>query len=244
MDKRLLIGVSLCTVVLFVLASFGNVVGYQSVQLSKSSNIPPWPTEGIVGENYTFCIQLPEDPDQEQYWIFWDWGDGTTSSWLGPYSSGEIPCTSHSWIMSGQYIIRLKLKDSEGNQTEWITWMIHIYEVTTCEIRAASIYFGKLWFDILNAGQDDAVRLNWSIEIEVIISPPSITWEWNGTIQNLGIGQSERISTNRFLISFGFREITIRITGFNVETVIQTARGLFLGPIIIFVRPLATTNQT
>ncbi|MFA5102268.1 MAG: hypothetical protein WC525_03875 [Candidatus Thermoplasmatota archaeon] len=244
MRKKPLIVISICAVVLLLVSSLSNVVGCQSVRSSRPSNLPPWPSEGIVGENYTFCIQIPEDPDQEQFWVFWDWGDGTTSSWLGPFNSGEITCASHAWVMSGQYLIRLKLKDSEGNQTEWITWMIHIYGITTCEIRAASVYFGKLWFDIKNTGEDDAVRLNWSIEIEVIISPPSMPWVWNGTLQQLGISQSERISTNRFLISFGFRRITITITAFNIEIVTRITRGLFLGPIIILIHPLTTTNQT
>lgn len=243
MDKKHLIVVRICTVVLLLMGLLNNGVGYQSVQSSKPLNLPPWPTEGIVDENYTFCIQIPEDPEEDQFLVFWDWGDGSTSGWLGPFSSGEITCASHAWNTSGQYIIQYKLKDSEGNETVWVTWIIRIYGITTCEIRAASVYFGKLWFDIQNTGEADAVRLNWSIVIEVIISPPSISWAWNGTVQYLGIGHSERISTNRFLVSFGFRMITIAITAYNMETVTRITRGLFLGPIMIFPQPYSALLQ-
>jgi len=233
MDRNPLIGVSIIAVVLLVLGSLTNVVGYQTVQSSRLLDPPPWPSEGIVGVNYSFCIQIPENPQGSQFWVLWDWGDGTNSSWLGPYNSGEIACASHAWYVIGVYGIKNKLKDSYGHETWSDTRIITIYGMTKFEMNYTSLYFGKLWFDIKNTGYDDAIRTNWSIAIDFILYPPSKPSYWNGTIQNLGIGQSERISTNGFIMSFGIRKITIKVNAFNAEEVTKIGRGLFLGPIII-----------
>lgn len=240
MEKTPLIEISICAVILLSLSPLNTAAGYQTVHPSPVFDLPPWPTEGLVGVNYTFCFQIPEDPEADQFMIIWDWADGSSSGWVGPYASGEVTCASHAWQTSGQYLLKITLRDSEGNEGEEFTWMITIHEITTCEITSAAVYFGRVWFVIKNTGNADAVRLNWSIEIEVIISPPSIPWFWNGTSPDLAVGFSERISTNRFLISLGFRMITITITAFNVETVIKTTKGLFLGPLIILTHSTST----
>lgn len=243
MGKVLFNRVCLCVVILLIPCLLNTTVGNQIEYSSQRFDPPPWPTEGLVGVTYMFCLQIPEDPEGDQFFIFWDWGDGITTGWLGPYASGEITCASHAWDTRGLYTIQVTLKDTEGNETTWVPWMIRIYEITTCDIHSAQVSFGNIWFDITNTGEDDAYRLNWSIDIQVIISPPRIPWFWNGTIPNLEAGHTERIYTNRFLMSFGLRAITITITGFNVETLTKIYRGFFLGPIIILNQPLKPLEE-
>jgi phage terminase large subunit-like protein len=48
-----------------------------------------------------------------------DWGDGTSSGWLGPYDSGQYIEKKHIWEGKGSWIIRLKAKDMSGTQSEW-----------------------------------------------------------------------------------------------------------------------------
>ncbi|UCF13428.1 MAG: PKD domain-containing protein [Thermoplasmatales archaeon] len=72
------------------------------------------PTKGKVGVEHTYCIINATDPDGDELWVFWDWGDGTNSSWLGPYISGEDICASHTWDEKGDYIIQVKLRDEYG----------------------------------------------------------------------------------------------------------------------------------
>jgi outer membrane protein assembly factor BamB len=89
-----------------------------------SSNQPPtmWnltgPMNGRPGVNYTFCIHVT-DPEGDNVFCMWDWGDGTNSDWLGPYSSGDEICAMHAWSNEGIYSIRVKLKDEFGNESEW-----------------------------------------------------------------------------------------------------------------------------
>ena len=59
------------------------------------------------------------DPDGDQLYYLWDWGDNTTSDWLGPYNSGEEIIASHSWSDEGVYEIKVKAKDANGAESEW-----------------------------------------------------------------------------------------------------------------------------
>jgi len=59
---------------------------------------------------------LSEDPENDNIYYKYDWGDGQESDWLGSYASG-VPClTSHSYSISGgkTYIITVKAKDEHG----------------------------------------------------------------------------------------------------------------------------------
>jgi outer membrane protein assembly factor BamB len=76
------------------------------------------PLYGRPGVNYTFCI-AGTDPEADNIFYLWDWGDGTTSGWLGPYPSGAEMCATHAWSDEGIFAIRVKLKDAYGAEGEW-----------------------------------------------------------------------------------------------------------------------------
>lgn len=78
-------------------------------------------TNGKTGKTYTFCTDTAVDPDGDDIYVYWHWGDGSNSGWLGPYSSGEQICADHSWSEDGTYIIKAKLKDDYGAESDWGT---------------------------------------------------------------------------------------------------------------------------
>ncbi len=71
------------------------------------------PIAGEPGVEYTYCIEAA-DPDEDDLYVLWDWDDGGTTDWLGPYTSGELICASHIWDVEGSYIIQVKVKDVFG----------------------------------------------------------------------------------------------------------------------------------
>lgn len=71
------------------------------------------PSWGLINIYYTFCIRVT-DPDGDNLYCKWDWGDGNESGWLGLYASGVTICTSHAWSKRGTYNIQVKLKDDNG----------------------------------------------------------------------------------------------------------------------------------
>jgi len=82
---------------------------------------PSGPTNGTAGVEYTYTTST-NDPDGDQLYYVWDWGGGSpgTYSWgVGPYNSGEIAYTSHTWGNQGSYNIRVKAIDEYGAQSVW-----------------------------------------------------------------------------------------------------------------------------
>ena len=62
---------------------------------------------------------LAIDPEEDLIYFLWDWGDGTTSDWEGPYESQETATASHSWSDQEDYQIKVKAKDEYGTESEW-----------------------------------------------------------------------------------------------------------------------------
>ncbi|KYK27468.1 hypothetical protein AYK20_02640 [Thermoplasmatales archaeon SG8-52-1] len=59
------------------------------------------------------------DPEGEDVYYKFNWGDGTYSEWVGPYSSGETGEASHSWADYGEFEVKAIAKDINDIQSEW-----------------------------------------------------------------------------------------------------------------------------
>lgn len=73
---------------------------------------------GNTNEEYTYST-TSYDPDNDDLWYRWDWGDGSYSDWIGPYSSGETCEINHSWKKRGDYEIRVQSKDEYDLKSSW-----------------------------------------------------------------------------------------------------------------------------
>jgi hypothetical protein len=82
---------------------------------------PSKPYGPIIGKSFELCKynSTASDPDDDQIYYLFDWGDYTTSGWIGPYNSGEEAEASHRWIFQGSYTIKVKVKDIFGVESEW-----------------------------------------------------------------------------------------------------------------------------
>jgi len=76
------------------------------------------PNTGKINTEYTYTATTT-DPDGDQVYYWFDWGDGTSSGWLGPYNSGENVTASHKWEKKGEYAIKVRAKDIHGAISEW-----------------------------------------------------------------------------------------------------------------------------
>jgi len=79
---------------------------------------PSGPTSGSRNKRYTYSTSTI-DPDGNQVYYFWDWGDGTNSGWLGPYNSGATATASHKWTSRGTFLVKVKAKDVYGAESSW-----------------------------------------------------------------------------------------------------------------------------
>jgi len=72
---------------------------------------------GTAGVEYTYTT-CTTDPNDDQIYYKWDWGDGNLSDWIGPYNSGEEISMVHSWN-KGSYTISVKAMDVYGAESPW-----------------------------------------------------------------------------------------------------------------------------
>jgi len=79
---------------------------------------PMGPVNGAVGTSYTYS-SFTSDPDGDDIYYLFDWGDGTDSGWIGPYNTGDTGSTSHKWTSRGTYKIKVKAKDTYNAESVW-----------------------------------------------------------------------------------------------------------------------------
>ncbi len=79
---------------------------------------PDGPTSGRPGVEYTYTTSTTDSNGDNIYYWF-DWGDGTNSGWIGPYSSGDTCTASHEWKKKGSYQVRVKSKDIYDCESPW-----------------------------------------------------------------------------------------------------------------------------
>jgi len=119
----------------------------ESLVVTITDNTPPnipevtGPAEGKPGKPYLFNMVTSDAQDQNIYY-FIDWGDNTTTDWLGPYVSGTEIHITHTWTTEGTYSVKVKAKDIMDSESDWGTLSI----VMPVEYRFSfSIFLQHLW---------------------------------------------------------------------------------------------------
>ena len=84
----------------------------------EKPSIPLGPKFGRSDISYTFGA-VANDPNGDRIWYLWDWDDGTNTSWIGPFNSGQ-PCNvSHNWNQKGSFQVKVKVRDEMGEESVW-----------------------------------------------------------------------------------------------------------------------------
>ncbi|OYT28211.1 hypothetical protein B6U98_05350, partial [Thermoplasmatales archaeon ex4572_165] len=79
---------------------------------------PSGPTSGRTGVSYSFSSSTIDSNGEPVFYMF-DWDDGSTNEWVGPYDSGQTITLSHVWDEKGSYAIKVKAKDIYGGESFW-----------------------------------------------------------------------------------------------------------------------------
>jgi len=114
-----------------LIGAFGDdsAKGSAYVFTSETENQPPTPptidgpASGKAKQSYNYTFNTT-DPNNDDVYYYIEWGDNTTSGWLGPYASGAAIIQAHTWAKKGTYIIKAKAKDIFGNESGWGTLSI------------------------------------------------------------------------------------------------------------------------
>jgi len=86
---------------------------------------PSGPTPIKVDEEHTYTSSAT-DPDGNQVYLKFDWGDGDDSGWLGPKTSGSVFSAPHRWDEQGGYDIRCIAKDYPYEEESKWSYPLHI----------------------------------------------------------------------------------------------------------------------
>jgi outer membrane protein assembly factor BamB len=97
--------------------------GYIRAFGSINPNAPTAPTitgqtNGKIKKTYTYTFTSTSPLGHNIYYLV-DWGDGTTTDWLGPYNSGTTLTLNHSWQTKGTYLIQARAKDTDNLWGPW-----------------------------------------------------------------------------------------------------------------------------
>ena len=100
------------------LATLCSLADFTQINAPNKPLRPSGQISGQIGETYEYTTSTI-DPNDEPVWYMWQWGEGSTSEWIGPFASGEMANASHTWTRKNVYDIRVKAKDASGEQSTW-----------------------------------------------------------------------------------------------------------------------------
>ncbi len=82
---------------------------------------PPAPIgpDPILRDTTGEYVVLGTDPENDQLFYRWDWGDGDTSIWSDRIDDGIVCTLTHSWAANGDYDVRVQIKDPFKETTDW-----------------------------------------------------------------------------------------------------------------------------
>jgi hypothetical protein len=112
-----------------IIKAFGDLSDKIDIEL-KSTNYEPitgapnkptkpkGPSSGTPGNTYNYTSYSIDNEGDDILYKF-DWGDGVTTDWFGPYPSGQEISASHIWNSRGNYNIRVRAKDIYDHESKW-----------------------------------------------------------------------------------------------------------------------------
>lgn len=111
---------------------------------NKPPNTPTISGPNRVRKGVTYLYNAgATDADGDQLYYFFNWGDGTTSGWFGPYNTSTIIHTVHTWNETGTVIVKVKAKDIWGAESDWGTLPVRIFSLYDMP----TLPFFKLFFE-------------------------------------------------------------------------------------------------
>ena len=196
---------------------------------SFAPNTPPapiGPENGRVGIQYTYNASTT-DPDGDELFYYFDWGDGSNSGWIGPFDSGSTAHATHVWDEEGNYEVKVRAKDRANHITDYsdsLSVQIDPPEFVITPQSGTSF----LKVSIMNNCEETLPEVDWNIHVTGGILK-LIDVQTNGVITSMEPGEEKVVQTNRTI--FGLGRLNLEMT---IDTTLFEAQGFIFGPIIIF----------
>ncbi|MGF3555219.1 MAG: PKD domain-containing protein, partial [Thermoplasmatota archaeon] len=99
-------------------------------------------TSGKPKVEYTYKLKT-SDPNNDDVFYFVNWGDGSSTDWIGPFASGEEISVNHSFSKKGKYTISVRAKDEYNLTSNWATIEVNIPRTRSHENFLIKILFER-----------------------------------------------------------------------------------------------------
>ena len=215
-----------------------NLLGDPSVKIWSDSpnpdlppatpNTPSGPTVGVTYVSDAYTVTVPADPEGQQVFMLWDFGNGNQSNFLGPYNAGDQAQVSYDWQDPGTYNLRVLAMDVNGSKSGWSDpLVVTINAKPRLNITAVNGGVG-IHVTVKNVVNQTLTNIGWSVnpKAKLIL----ICTGMGGVISSLAGGQEATVKTGSL---FGFGKLTVDIT---VGDVTAQASGFLLGPFVFGVK--------
>ncbi|MEM4257904.1 MAG: hypothetical protein QXL17_01970 [Candidatus Thermoplasmatota archaeon] len=203
------------------------ITNNEMINPPETPSAPTGPTQGYSNIEYTYTA-VTTDPNNDKILYKFDWGDGTSSDWIGPKTSGEPITAKHTWTADGAYQVKVKAKDVGGGgyETSWSAPLSVQIQPAQFNIVVAG---GKsiVTATITNAGASTLPSVEWRISVKGGIFG-RIDIVSTGTLINLAPNTPTEVSTDKTL--FGVGKLAITVTA---DTTVKEFNGFIFGPFII-----------
>ncbi len=81
-------------------------------------SLPDGPSNFPTIEEHSYS-STAVDPDGDDVYYRWAFGDGDSTEWLGPYTSGATCTVSHTWAVAGSYDVTVSARDKFDAISDW-----------------------------------------------------------------------------------------------------------------------------
>ena len=207
---------------------FGDLFAFSNVENNSPPDKPDInaPSSSRVREeqNYTFIVN---DANDDEVYLWVDWGDGTNTSWIGPYNSGEEIILQHTWNLRGSYIISAKAKDMHDVEGEWQSLEVRMPKQNQINNNITIEIIGIIGvtIEIHNNGNDIIPLINHTITVD---SPfLFLGYSVSSNYSELMPGTSLSVWTG--VIGFGVLSVIV-----SIDDLIKSRDGYIFGPFVIF----------
>ena len=119
------------TVILTVTDNEGNITNDTTWTKVQATNDPPEKPiidgrkNGEPHQHYDYTF-ISTDLEDNPIWYYIDWGDNTSTGWLGPYTSYHQITLTQTWHEAKVFIIKAKAKDVFDAESEWTTFEVNL----------------------------------------------------------------------------------------------------------------------
>jgi outer membrane protein assembly factor BamB len=215
-------------VTLTVNDNLGQIATDDTEVLVEVPNITPeiptleGPITGKPGASYEYTF-ASSDANGDALFYNIDWGDDTTSGWIGPFPSGVTQKQEHIWMNKGSFALKVKAKDRHGAESNWSD---PLYMAITAPDLIIEINGGVgVQLTIMNTGDAAATNVSWNITFHNGFVIPAIK---DGMIPE--IAASGKVLVKMLVFGFGKKFISVSVIyddGMSVNKTVSATLLLF-----------------